>query len=374
MVTYEIELELMKGSARVPPEVVVRVGDVGTQVIEATLYNGGVPYVPSGMTARLDILKADGKWVRCSASISGSKVTCTLPSQALSAPGRCRLAHFVLFSGNEKAESTDGFGLVVRPEVDCSDPEEESDYYDGLLTDLYVKWLAYEEQAEEQEEARVAAEAVRKTQETARQNAETQRKSNELGRQGAETGRVNAEQQREEDFDALQSRFNSAVSACQSATIEAEAAAATVEEAVRMAIGNAAGVGEQQQSIDTLARRSCASGMYIGGTWYVKRGDVELSGMRLKVHGSFPLDGRLSLPSRGCSADAASARLDAAMAEFQGRLDVIMASVEQLARNAGRYPFAIEPVLYVRGVSASGSTLNLPTASYTGGGMKISDM
>ena len=374
MVTYEIDLDLVKDVAHVPPEVIVRVGDVGTQVIEASLFNDGSPYTPSGMAARLDILKADNKWVRCPASVSGSKVTCTLPSQALSAPGRCRLAHIVLFSGTEKAESTEGFGLVVRPEVDCSDPEEESDYYDGLLTDLYVKWLAYEEQAEKQEAARAAAESIRKTNETARQNAESQRKSSELGRQGAETGRVNAEQQREEDFDALQSRFNSTVSACQSATFEAEAAAATVEEAVRMAIGNAAGVGEQQHSIDTLARRSCASGMYIGGTWYLKSGDVELSGMRLKVHGAFPLDGRLALPSRGCSAESVSARLDAVMEEFQERLDSILASVEQLARNAGRYPFAIEPVLYVRGVSASGSTLNLPTASYVGGGMKISAM
>lgn len=277
MVTYEIELELMKGAARVPPEVVVRVGDVGTQVIEATLYNGGVPYVPSGMTARLDILKADGKWVRCSASISGSKVTCTLPSQALSAPGRCRLAHFVLFSGNEKAESTDGFGLVVRPEVDCSDPEEESDYYDGLLTDLYVKWLAYEGQAEEQEEARVAAEAVRKTQETARQNAETQRKAQE-------TARVNAEAQRASEFATLKSQSQSATSAANGAAANANNAATyarSVADNLQSSIVGDEDVAEMRAQIEKLGSMladSTGDFFYMDGTIYAPSAKASVSG------------------------------------------------------------------------------------------------
>ena len=277
MVTYEIELELMKGAARVPPEVIVRVGDVGTQVIEATLYNGGVPYVPSGMTARLDILKADGKWARCSASISGSKVTCTLPSQALSAPGRCRLAHFVLFSGTEKAESTEGFGLVVRPEVDCSDPEEESDYYDGLLTDLYVKWLAYEEQAEEQEEARVAAEAVRKTQETARQNAETQRKSQELGR-------VNAEAQRASEFATLKSQSQSATNAASGAATNANNAATyarSVADNLQSSIVGDEDVAEMRAQIEKLGSMladSTGDFFYMDGTIYAPSAKASVSG------------------------------------------------------------------------------------------------
>lgn len=277
MVTYEIELELMKSAARVPPEVIVRVGDVGTQVIEATLYNGGVPYVPSGMTARLDILKADGKWARCSASISGSKVTCTLPSQALSAPGRCRLAHFVLFSGTEKAESTEGFGLVVRPEVDCSDPEEESDYYDGLLTDLYVKWLAYEEQAEEQEEARVAAEAVRKTQETARQNSETQRKSQELGRVNAETSRAN-------EFTALktqsQAATNSANGAAANATDAATYARSVADNLQSSVIGDD-DVAEMRGQIDVMGSMIAdlrGDFYYLDGCVYAPSDKASISG------------------------------------------------------------------------------------------------
>lgn len=277
MVTYEIELELMKSAARVPPEVIVRVGDVGTQVIEATLYNGGVPYVPSGMTARLDILKADGKWARCSASISGSKVTCTLPSQALSAPGRCRLAHFVLFSGTEKAESTEGFGLVVRPEVDCSDPEEESDYYDGLLTDLYVKWLAYEEQAEEQEGARVAAEAVRKTQETARQNAETQRKSQE-------SARVSAESARASEFGTLKSQSQSATNAANGAATNANNAATYARQVADNLQSSFVGdedVAKMRAQIDTLGSMLADSTdefFYMDGTVYCPSSKASVSG------------------------------------------------------------------------------------------------
>lgn len=277
MVTYGIDLDLVKDVAHVPPEVVVRVGDVGTQVIEATLYNGGVPYEPSGMTARLDILKADGKWARCSASISGSKATCTLPSQALSAPGRCRLAHFVLFAGTEKAESTEGFGLVVRPEVDCSDPEEESDYYDGLLTDLYVKWLAYEEQAEEQEEARVAAEAVRKTQETARQNAETQRKAQE-------TARVNAEAQRASEFATLKSQLQSATSAANGAAANANNAATyarSVADNLQSSIVGDEDVAEMRAQIEKLGSMladSTGDFFYMDGTIYAPSAKASVSG------------------------------------------------------------------------------------------------
>ena len=373
MVTHEIELDFRKSRSRVPPSVLVRVGDVGTQVIRCHMLNDGLEYRPSGMTPRLDLLKADGTWARCAASIvDGSYVECELPSAALSSPGECRLAHFVLFDGTEESESTDDFGLNILRDVDASG--EEADNFDGLMNDLYAKWLAYEQQAEAQETARVNAENARKSNETTRQNNETQRKSQEQGRVSAESARVSAEQQRDTEFDALMSRFNSSVSAAQAATLEAEAAAATVEEAVRMAVGNATGVGEQIRSIDTLARNSCASGMYVGGTWYVKISDVELSGMRLTVHGAQPLDGRMLLPSRGCSADAVGAALDAYVDELQAEIDALRASIDALTRHMGSYPFAIEPVLYVRGVSASGSTLNLPTASYTGGSMKISAM
>lgn len=142
-ITHDIILEMNKSAALVPPCVVVRVGDVASQTIKAQLQNDGASYTPTG-SARLDILKADGTWARCTATISGSTVSCTLPSQAVSSPGTARLAHFVFYTGTTRAESTEGFELRIMPAVDTSDPEEAAEYYDDMLTKLYEKWEAYE--------------------------------------------------------------------------------------------------------------------------------------------------------------------------------------------------------------------------------------
>lgn len=142
-ITHDIILEMNKSTALVPPCVVVRVGDVASQTIKAQLQNDGASYTPTG-SARLDILKADGTWARCTATISGSTVSCTLPSQAVSSPGTARLAHFVFYTGTTRAESTEGFELRILPAVDTSDPEEAAEYYDDMLTKLYEKWEAYE--------------------------------------------------------------------------------------------------------------------------------------------------------------------------------------------------------------------------------------
>lgn len=282
MVTYEIELELMKGAARVPPEVIVRVGDVGTQVVEASLLNGGAPYSPSGMTARLDIMKPDGKWVRCSASVSGSTVSCTLPSQALSSAGRCKMAHFVLFSGTDKAESTEGFALVVRPEVDCSDPAEESEYYDGLMTDLYDKWLAYERQAEAQESARVSAENTRKSNEAARQNAETQRKSQE-------SARVSAESARASEFGTLKSQSQSATNAANGAATNANNAATyarSVADNLQSSVVGDEDVAEMRAQIEKLGSMladSTGDFFYMDGTIYAPSAKASVSGTNVTL-------------------------------------------------------------------------------------------
>ena len=146
MVDHDIELDVKKRTGAVPPCVTVRVGDTGSQTIRASLTNGGAVFEPGG-TARLDILKADGTWCRCVASLDGSVAECTLPSEALSSPGTARLAHFVIVDGDETA-STEGFTLRVLPNVDASDAGAEAKNYDDQLQSLYDKWLAFEQQSE----------------------------------------------------------------------------------------------------------------------------------------------------------------------------------------------------------------------------------
>lgn len=276
-VTHNIILEMNKSTSLVPPRVVVRVGDVATQTISAQLMNDGAEYTPSGMTARLDILKADGTWARCTASISGSTVSCTLPSQAVSSPGLARLAHFVLYSGSTKAESTEGFELRVLPAVDTSDPEEAAGFYDDMLTKLYEKWEAYEKKAESQESARVSAENARKSNEAARQKAEETRESQEEARATAEENRVTG-------FNSLKSQSQAATNAANGAATNANNAATyarNVADNLQSSVVGDEDVAEMRAQIDKLGSMladSTGGFFYMDGTVYCPSSKASVSG------------------------------------------------------------------------------------------------
>lgn len=274
-IEHDIILEMNKSTALVPPRVVVRVGDVATQTIKAQLKNDGANYTPTG-SARLDILKADGTWARCTASISGSTVSCTLPSQAVSSPGMARLAHFVFYSGTTKAESTEGFELRILPSVDTSDPEEASEYYDDMLTQLYDKWQAFEKQAESQEQARVTAENTRKSNETTRQNNETTRKNQE-------ESRVTAEQNRVSEFNTLKSQSQAATTAAQSAASNANSAAnyaQTVADGLSQSVIGDEDVAAMKAQIDKLGSMLAdeTGFYYMDGTVYCPSAKASVSG------------------------------------------------------------------------------------------------
>lgn len=275
-VTHEITLEVNKSTSLVPPRVVVRVGDVASQTIKAQLRNDGASYTPTG-SARLDILKADGTWARCTATISGSTVSCTLPSQAVSSPGLARLAHFVFYTGTTRAESTEGFELRILPAVDTSDPEEAADYYDDMLTQLYQKWLAYEEEAEKNEEARVSAENTRKSNETARQSAESTRASQE-------SARVSAESSRSSEFATLKSQSQAATNAANGAATNANNAATyarSVADNLQSSVVGDKDVAEMRAQIDKLGSMladSTGGFFYMDGTVYCPSSKASVSG------------------------------------------------------------------------------------------------
>lgn len=252
MPTHEITLDIKKRKGRVPPRVVVRVGDIASQTISAQITSDGQPYTSSLSSVRLDILHDDGTWARCTATKSGSKASCTLPSQAVSSSGTCRLAHFVFYSGSTKAESTEGFELVILPNVDTSDAKEEAQNYDDLLTKLWEKWDAYEKQAEASESARVSAENTRKSQESARVSAENTRKDNEEQRKTASQQATSAANTAASSANAAASRANGA----------ADDATAAAQNALNIANSIAAieppsgdEVTELRQENDVLATR-----------------------------------------------------------------------------------------------------------------------
>lgn len=191
-ITHNLTLDVHKRTSRIPPEVVVRQGEAGTETIVASITKDGEAYTSGLSSVRLDILHADGTWARVAGTKSGSTVTVTLPSAALSSHGLCKLAHLVFFdASNADVESTEGFLLRILQAVDGSG--QGSQDYDDRLDALYKKWLAYEREAEASESARVSAEAGRVGAEASRAGAESARAGNETARVSAETGRATAE-------------------------------------------------------------------------------------------------------------------------------------------------------------------------------------
>ena len=218
MQTYEISLDMKKAPGRIERTVVVRRGDADTQTIRAAIAAGGEPYTPKG-AARLDIMHADGTWARCTATLSGPTVSCTMPNAALNGPGRCRAAHFV-FTDGAKVESTEGFALVIEDNVDVNGTPGAQGY-DSELEALKDAWRKFTERAERDEAARAEAEGRRAEAEAGRVKAETERKSKEAERASAEADRKAAETERKRAEDARE--------AAETARAQAEQARADAE-------------------------------------------------------------------------------------------------------------------------------------------------
>ena len=217
-VTHSISLDMRKRTPAALKRIVLRQGEAGSQIIRAGITLDGSAYTSSCANVRLDILHSDGTWSRVSATKSGSTVTCTMPSPALSSAGICQLAHFVFFTGSNLVETTEGFELRIMPAVDVSGSHQEAESYDDLLTKLWEKWDAYEKQAEKQESARVSAENARKSQESARVSAEQHRVTEHASLK-------TASQQATSSANSAASSANSAASRASGAADDATAAA-----------------------------------------------------------------------------------------------------------------------------------------------------
>lgn len=132
-VVHEIELDIDKVRMRTDQPVHVRCGDKGSQTVKCYLMKNGEPYtVPSGTTAKLEILKRDGTWTVTNASASGTIVSGVVPPAAMTAPGECRRAYFRLVSSNGSMEdTTEDFYLYVFPNA-TQDAIESRPYTDQL--------------------------------------------------------------------------------------------------------------------------------------------------------------------------------------------------------------------------------------------------
>lgn len=288
MASFDISLDIRKGTVFPMQSVTVRVGDIGSQTIRCSLLSAGAPFTPDGMTARLDILKADGTWARCSASVSGSMATCTLPPQAVSSPGLCRLAHFVLLKGDSVVESTDGFMLDVLPNVETRSTPG-ADGYDDQMESLYRKWLEFEaraereftaaqesrsgayEKAESARESKFAgAEAKRSEAEGARSREEAKRSEAEKSRASAEDARTSAEAAR---ASSEKSRASAEAARASAEGARASAEKARADEEGERAAAERARAAEETKRSDAEKARASAEGTRVSAE--AKRDEAE---------------------------------------------------------------------------------------------------
>ena len=242
MIEQTLYLDMRKEPGRVPPRATVRRGEANTQKITAQLTMDGAAYTPTYSDARLRVLHEDGTWAVCSATKGTASVTATLPGNCLNGAGRCRLAYFEFSSTNGYAETTEGFELVILENVDGNGSDEAASYDDELLQ-LWYKWSAYEERAEEQEEARVDAESARAKAEASRASAETSRASAEGERASAETARATAEASRA-SAETSRAIAESARAADETSRASAEEARVTAETAREEACAEAVAAAE----------------------------------------------------------------------------------------------------------------------------------
>lgn len=266
-ITHNLTLDVHKRTSRIPPEVVVRQGESGTETIVASITKDGEAYTSGLSSVRLDILHADGTWARVTGTKSGSTVTVTLPSAALSSHGLCKLAHLVFFdASNADVESTEGFLLRILQAVDGSG--QGSQDYDDRLDALYKKWLAYEREAEASESARVSAEAGRVGAEASRAGAESARAGNETARVSAETGRATAEGTRQakeaerQAAEAARAAAEGKRASVETSRASAEAARADAETA-RVAAEKRRETDQARNNADQAANNAAAQGLLV---------------------------------------------------------------------------------------------------------------
>lgn len=212
MIEHRITLRLCKTSARPPQRVVVRRGDNGSQVIVADIIGSYVQTENGGETVtsnpawnkRLCILHSDGTWTKLPAVTKEndvSYVTSTLSNEATASHGRCKLAYFEFFKG-EDSLSTEDFDLIILPDVGTETHEEAKSYNEEMIK-LRAAWDTFQANAK-------ANEGTRVSNESARSEAERKRGIAESNRVYAEGKRVAAENQRETTSKQLTSTLTQA--------------------------------------------------------------------------------------------------------------------------------------------------------------------
>lgn len=115
---HEITLDTKKEAF--PVRITVRAGEKGSCAIKATITANGNPYDLTGCTARFECVKPDLTMVRDAATVSGSTITYTMATEAMSAVGTIKTGYFAIIKGSTVVETTGNVCVKVLPSAEVS--------------------------------------------------------------------------------------------------------------------------------------------------------------------------------------------------------------------------------------------------------------
>lgn len=250
MATHKITLDLAKKDG-IPPEIIVRVGEHGKQYVRATIMDNGIAAnIPEEAKVVLQIQRLDGGLIRSTATRDSANVyTAQIPSQAFIYYGVSKLAYFAVYTGDEDAETTQDFRLIVLP---GTTEEEAVRYFDQEINELNdgAQKLAEDARAatKNANDAADRADSSIAAAKTATQKADEATESAKKATSDANTAKANA--------DAAADKANSAATSATTSAGKADEAAASANASANAAGAAATAANNATSSATTAAGRA----------------------------------------------------------------------------------------------------------------------
>lgn len=279
-----------------------RQGEVDSAPLNVQITLDGKPYDLTGCNVYFEAERADGHKYVEGAQITSAKdgfISHTVPAGLMVAHGVVQLAYFAVYNGDEII-TTETMDIVTLPGICMFTDSDTESYIERTIARL----------------------------------------ESYLSDAGNLTGTVTSlATQATEMLTVVNEALNAsetAVTNAQAATSEANFAAAEANaisgNIISIIFAAMAGVSNEyarinaEQSLETLARNSCTSGMYVNGVWYVHSSEIFYRDGNITVSGSHNVDGLLCLPTKRCTAPTIAATvgtLQQEVADMQERLSAL---------------------------------------------------
>lgn len=260
-----------------------RQGEVDSAPLNVQITLDGKPYDLTGCNVYFEAERADGHKFVEGAQITSAKdgfVSHTVPAGLMVSHGVVQLAYFAVYKADGEIITTETMDIVTLPGI-CMFTDSDTESYIERTIARLEGYLAY------------AGNLTGTVTELATQANNMLGVVNEA-LNASETAVTNAQ---------------AATNEAHFAAAEADAISSNIVSTIYAALS---GVSDEyarvnaEKSLDTLARNSCTSGMYVNGAWYVKSSEIYYSDGSLTFIGAHNVDGLLCLPTKKCCATPAT--------------------------------------------------------------------